>query len=85
MWRIIYFCIDVWKHPHVLRSSNENSDTVQKISEDAMEDVLQKNVKISVDQKKTGFNLNKFHAVVCMLASAIVSVSLIVWAVKAIF
>lgn len=50
-----------------------------------MEDVLQKNVKIPADQKKTGFNLNKFHAIVCMLASAIISVSLIIWVVKAIF
>lgn len=49
-----------------------------------MQDVLQKNIKIPADQKKAGFNLNKFHAVVCMLASAIISVSLIVWAVKAI-
>ncbi len=50
-----------------------------------MENVLQKNIKIPAEQKKTGFNLNKFHAIVCMLASAIVSVSLIIWALKAIF
>ena len=50
-----------------------------------MENVLQKNIEIPVDQKKTGFNLNKFYAIVCMLASVIISVSLIVWMVKAIF
>ena len=49
-----------------------------------MENALQKTAEIPTEQEKTGFYFNKLHAVVCMVSSAVVSISLIIWAVKAI-
>ena len=50
-----------------------------------MENAVQKIVEIPPKQKKIGFNFNKFQAIVCMAASAVVSIGLIIWAVKVIF
>ncbi|NMM28979.1 MAG: hypothetical protein HHJ12_17245 [Glaciimonas sp.] len=50
-----------------------------------MENILQKAAEIAAEQKKRKFNFNKLYAVACMAASAVVSICLIVWAVKANF
>lgn len=63
-----------------------------------MEQVMQENVTVSADEvdkvlsgvasatpekAPAGFNYNKLTAALCMLASALVTVSLIMWAVLA--
>lgn len=45
---------------------------------------MQMTTKIPAGQNKTGFNLNKFHAIACMAASAVVSICLIALVVKTI-
>lgn len=49
-----------------------------------MENTLQKTIEVPAEQKKSRFNLNKLQAVVCMLASAVVSISLIAWAISSV-
>lgn len=41
--------------------------------------------EFSVEQKAAAFNFNKLQAVLCMSASAVVSIGLIVWAVSKFF
>jgi hypothetical protein len=48
-----------------------------------MEKVISQETGIPEKKKPGAFNFNKLQAVLCMAASAAISIALIVWAIKA--
>lgn len=50
-----------------------------------MEKIISQESDFPVKQKPGAFNFNKLQAVVCMAASAAVSIALITWAIKSFF
>jgi hypothetical protein len=42
-------------------------------------------VELNAAPRKSQFNFNKFQAAVCIMASALVSIALIAWAINALF
>jgi hypothetical protein len=50
-----------------------------------MEKSISQETGIPEEKKPGAFNFNKLQAVVCMIASAGVSIALIAWAVKSFF
>lgn len=50
-----------------------------------MEKIISQETGIPEEKKPGAFNFNKLQAVLCMVASAVVSIALIAWAAKAFF
>lgn len=50
-----------------------------------MQDAIQQIADAQTEKKSKGFNFNKLQAVLCIVASSVVSVSLITWLVKSFF
>lgn len=50
-----------------------------------MHNTIDKAAAFQAEEKAPGFNFNKLQAVLCMAASAAVSMGLIIWAVKSYF
>ncbi len=48
-----------------------------------MEKIINQETEFPAKKKPGAFNFNKLQAVVCMAASAAVSIALITWAIKA--
>lgn len=55
------------------------------LGEDLMNNTAGKVIGTPATKKARTFNFNKLQAVACMIASAAVSIGLIVWAVKTYF